>query len=150
MADLDAALERQDSAFIASAYVERLRAHLQEIADGNRDRDLRDPVDSWLMIVWDGENPRTWEPVGGDFWCDLVIAAADATIDEGEAWCIADGPACHLVGDHEEMMVRLQEARASHPRVDAMFRAYQNDLTSMGHAWGGWGDGDQPGSADSP
>lgn len=150
LADLDAALERADSAFIASAYVERLRARLKALAEGHQGRDLRGPLDSWLMIVWDGKDPRTWEPVSGEFWCDLVIAAADATNDESEAWCIADGPACHLVGDHEEMMARLQEARASHPRVDAMFRAYQDDLTSMGYEWGWWGDDNPAPAVDSP
>lgn len=138
---LTEAVARRDASFIGGVYVDRLRASLTDVAEGSRGRDLDGPVGTWLQIVWAGDDPTDdVRMIDLDFWFDLVVASADATNDSGEAWCIADGPASHLIDEDESMMPRLQALRPTHPGVDAMFRAYQDDLTSMGYPHGSWGD----------
>ena len=71
--------------------------------------------------MWWGEDPDTETPIDAELWFELVVAAADSTLDEGAIWCVGDGPAAQLAGDHPEMGFRLHAARLSHPRVEAMF-----------------------------
>jgi hypothetical protein len=143
---LQAALDRGDARLIGEAYAVELRRRLDQIKaweGAGRSYELPDdgPVADWLMIVWDGEDRGTGEAIDATLWLDLVIAAADSLVDDSAVWCVGDGPADHLVGEHPEMRARLHDARASHPGVEAMFQAMLADYRSMGYPdAGGWSD----------
>jgi hypothetical protein len=129
---------------IGEAYAVELRRRLDQIgaweeAGQSYELPAHGPVSDWLMIVWDGEDRGTGEAIDATLWLELVITAADSLVDDDEAvWCIGDGPADHLVGEHPEMGARLHDARASHPGVEAMFQAMLADYRNMGYPDAGW------------
>lgn len=141
---LQAALDRRDVTLIGHTYAVALRRRLDEIAAwraegqaGPRRAD-EGPLDDWLGIVWDGEDRGSGQAIAADLWTDLVIAAADALANDSAVWCIGDGPADHLVGEHPEAAAVLHTARSSHPGVEAMFQAMLADYRSMGYPDAGW------------
>jgi hypothetical protein len=140
---LQDALARGDARMIGEAYAVELRRRLDQIdawEEAGRSYELpaHGPVSEWLMIVWDGEDRGTGEAIDATLWLDLVITAADSLVDDEAVWCIGDGPADHLVGDHPEMGARLYAARASHPGVEAMFQAILAEYRMMGYPDAGW------------
>jgi hypothetical protein len=141
---LRAALDRGDVRTIAEAYAVEQRRSLDEIEDwegAGRSYDLprSGPVRDWLTtIMYDGEDPDTGEAIDATLWMELVTAAADALVDDEAVWCVGDGPADLLVGEHPEMGARLHAARASHPGVEAMFQAMLAEYRMMGYPDAGW------------
>jgi hypothetical protein len=140
---LQAALECRDATTIGQAYAGALQRRLVQISERparERSQGLAAPgtVDDWLMIVSDGEDRSTGQSIDASLWLDVVIAAADALGGDPAVWCVGDGPADHLVGEHPEMATLLHAARASHPGVDAMFQAMLQDYQSMGYPDAGW------------
>lgn len=131
LARLDNALEQRDLVSVGTAYAENLRRHLAALRVRSRKYiDDESPLDSWLeTTVWEGVHPSTGEPLDGKTWFDLVVAAADATTDNTEAWCIGDGAAALLAHAHRDASGWLLEARSTHPGVDRMFRALEAEAS---------------------
>lgn len=140
---LQAALDRRDATMIDRAYAVALRRRLDQIAvaqveDQSQDRSDDGPMDNWRGIVWDGEDRRNGGAIDASSWLDLVIAAADALANDSAGWCIGDGRADHLVGEHPETAALLHAARSSHPGVEAMFQAMLADYRAVGYPDAGW------------
>jgi len=140
---LQGAFDRRDATYIGQAYAAATRRRLDQIAAWEADgRSYQLPgeglVGDWLGVVWDGEDRRTGRPIDATLWLDLVVAAADALANDAAVWCVGDGPADHLVGEHHEVAALLHAARSSHPGVEAMFQAMLEDYRSMGYPDAGW------------
>lgn len=142
LARLDAAMERRDVALIGTAYVERLRRDLEALRIGAKSDDIDDsPVEYWVnAVLREGEHPSTGKHLDAELWFDVVVAAAEATQDEDEAWCIGDGPADLLVGDHPQAMDWFHAARTTHTGVERRFQAMHADHELMALHAGWWTD----------
>lgn len=141
---LRAALGRRDAETIGRAYSTALKQRLEEIGEwerSGRSYDLfDDPVRDWLDLVWWGEDPDTGAPIDAELWFELVVAAADSVGNDGGIWCVGDGPADQLVGDHPEMGLRLHAARLAHPGVATMFEVMIESCRLEGNAATWWSD----------
>lgn len=126
------ALGRRDYGPIAEVYARHLRR------PGSQELD---PVEDWAFsAVYMGDDPDTEWALDVDVWFDLIIATADALSGHHSVWVLGDGPAESLVGGHPEMFERFHRARATHPGVDAMVRAVQEEYRDMGHPDTPWSD----------
>lgn len=137
---LRAALEQRDVETIARAYAADLTNGLERLTPGRVSvpPETPEPIQDWLMLIWDGDYPDSVKELDAELWFDLVVATAEAVEEDSAIWCVGDGPADHLVGRHPELADRFHELRRTHPRVEAMFRAMQDDYASMGYPDAGW------------
>ena len=142
LALLNEALARRNAEVIGAAYTDRLSDQLSALRSGSCTKiEFENPVGTWLQsTVWEGVHPSTGEPLDGEFWFRMVVAAADKAADETEAWCIADGAAMNLLFAHGDAEMWLQAARSTHSGVERMFQAIRHDSARNGEDAGFWGE----------
>lgn len=101
-----------------------------------------DPVEDWVFsAVYMGWDPDTEEELDVDVQFDLLVATADALADHSIGiFVLGDGAAESLVYDHPELIERFHRLRATHPGVDAMVRAVQEEYSDHGHPENPWSD----------
>ena len=98
-----------------------------------------DDPDKWILdAVWFGEDLEGALPL--DLRWDLVFAALEACPDnDGDLWCLGDGPFDHLVAE-PGTAERIYQERATRPKLQRLFEAMRRSLPSEGVTSGYWFD----------
>lgn len=91
----------------------------------------------WIVdAVWFGGTGEEVLPV--ELRWELVMAALDACPDDdGELWCLGDGPFDHLAAE-PGMVERIHAEREGNPKLRRLFEAMRRKLPEEGVEDGWW------------
>lgn len=104
-------------------------------------RSPRDHEDRWIVdAVWFGYDldERRGQELPLELRWELVMAALEACPDDdGDLWCLGDGPFGHLAAE-PGIVARLYDERERRPKLRRLFEAMRRELPNEGVTDGWW------------